>query len=206
MSDILLDDSLWGLDKDAKFTNRVGYFGNDKRYEFNSKAYNVWYYMLKQVNERPEDNEICEEWKDYNNFLEWYEKNHYSVDGEKMDLLKDIFDKNNKMYCPEMCVFAPYRITRLLKGTVSKTDLPVGVGRKKGANTYYSTCAVIKYGKKTTVRHSGFHSPEEAFRQYKRDRIDYIRSVAEAYRYDIPDKLYYAIIDWEIDEQWRKVS
>lgn len=198
--DLLLDSEIWGLNRDAKLTNGIGYFGNDKRYEFNNKAYNVWYHILKQVRHDPENNSICEEWKDYNNFLEWYDKNYYSVENEKMDLLKDIFDKNNQMYSPENCVFVPYRITRLLKGTKSKTKLPVGVGRKKNSDFYYSTCSIIRYGKKTTIRHSGFHSPEEAFEQYKKDRKQYIKDVAESYRYDIPEKLYYAIIEWEIDK------
>lgn len=104
------------------------------------------------------------------------------------------------VYSPETCVFVPYRITRLLKGTVSKTNLPVGVGKKKNSDMYYSTCSVIRHGKKTTIRHSGFHSPEEAFEQYKKDRKQYIKDVAESYRYDIPEKLYYAIIEWEIDK------
>lgn len=206
MLDLFLDSDIWGLNKDVKYTNGIGYIGNDKSYEFNNKAYNVWYYMLKQVKEHPEKNTICEEWKDYNNFLEWYDKNFYSVDGEKMDLLKDIFDRDNIMYCPDQCVFAPYRITRLLKGTISKTNLPVGVGKRKSSDTYYSTCAVIKGGKKTTVRHSGFKNPSEAFQQYLKDRKQYIEDVAEAYRFDIPEKLYYAILEWEIEEQWQKVS
>lgn len=198
--DLLLDNEIWGLNKDARLTNGIGYFGNDKRYEFNNKAYNVWYHILRQVKNDPENNSICEEWKDYNNFLEWYNKNYYSVEDEKMDLLKDIFDKNNQMYSPETCVFVPYRITRLLKGTASKTNLPVGVGKKKNSDMYYSTCSVIRHSKKTTVRHSGFHSPEEAFEQYKKDRKQYIKDVADSYRYDIPEKLYYAIIEWEIDK------
>lgn len=199
MVNLLLDEEIWGLNKDAKFTNGIGYFGNDKRYEFNNKAYGVWYHMLRLVKNDPDNNAICEEWKDYNNFLEWYDKNYYSVDDEKMDLLKDIFDRNNKLFSPDTCVFVPYRITRLLKGKTSKTDLPVGVGKKKNSDMYYSTCSVIKQGKKTTIRHSGFNSPDEAFKQYLKDRKQYIRDVADAYRYDIPEKLYYAIIDWEIN-------
>ena len=199
MDNLLLDEEIWGLNRDAKFTNGIGYFGNDKRYEFNNKAYGVWYHMLRLVKNDPDNNAICEEWKDYNNFLEWYDKNYYSVDDEKMDLLKDIFDRNNKLFSPDTCVFVPYRITRLLKGKTSKTDLPVGVGKKKNSDMYYSTCSVIKQGKKTTIRHSGFNSPDEAFKQYLKDRKQYIRDVADAYRYDIPEKLYYAIIDWEIN-------
>ena len=199
MVNLLLDEEIWGLNKDAKFTNGIGYFSNDKRYEFNNKAYGVWYHMLKLVKNDPDNNAICEEWKDYNNFLEWYDKNYYSLDDEKMDLLKDIFDRNNKLFSPDTCVFVPYRITRLLKGKPSKTDLPVGVGKKKNSDMYYSTCSVIKHGKKTTFRHSGFNSPDEAFMQYLKDRKQYIRDVADAYRYDIPEKLYYAIIDWEIN-------
>ena len=199
MVNLLLDEEIWGLNKDAKFTNGIGYFSNDKRYEFNNKAYGVWYHMLRLVKNDPDNNAICEEWKDYNNFLEWYDKNYYSLDDEKMDLLKDIFDRNNKLFSPDTCVFVPYRITRLLKGKPSKTDLPVGVGKKKNSDMYYSTCSVIKHGKKTTFRHSGFNSPDEAFMQYLKDRKQYIRDVADAYRYDIPEKLYYAIIDWEIN-------
>lgn len=204
--DLLLDSEIWGLNRDAKLTNGIGYFGNDRRYEFNNKAYGTWYYILGQVKKYPERNAICEEWKDYNNFLEWYDKNFYTVDKEKMDLLKDILDRDNIIYCPEKCIFVPYRITRLLKGTASKTNLPVGVGKKKNSDMYYSTCSVIRCGKKTTVRHSGFNSPQEAFEQYKKDRKKYIRDVAESYIYDIPEKLYFAMLDWEIDSQWEGIK
>lgn len=201
MTNILLDDDIWGLNKDARLTNGIGYFGNDKRYEFDNKAYGVWYHILRKVKNDPDNNKICEEWKDYNNFLEWYDKNYYSVDGEKMELVKDFFDKENKLYSPDTCIFVPYRIIRLLQGSKanSNTKLPTGVGKKKNSDTYYSTCAIIKNGKKTTIRHSGFNTPKEAYKQYVKDRKKYIKDVSEAYRYDIPEKLYYAIIDWEIE-------
>ena len=32
MVNLLLDEEIWGLNKDAKFTNGIGYFSNDKRY------------------------------------------------------------------------------------------------------------------------------------------------------------------------------
>ena len=57
--DLLLDNEIWGLNKDARLTNGIGYFGNDKRYEFNNKAYNVWYHILRQIKNDPENNSIC---------------------------------------------------------------------------------------------------------------------------------------------------
>ena len=70
------------------------------------------------------DCEVCSEWKDYENFRVWYDKNY--VAGYQLD--KDIIKKGNKVYCPEFCCFVPREINLLIKtrGT-SATKYPPGV-------------------------------------------------------------------------------
>ena len=202
--DFALDMTIWNINKDEqdKKIHGVGYMDDSGRYEFNNKAYLVWYHMLQLAKDKPDENIICDEWKNYNNFYEWYIKNYYTVGKEKMDLKKNIFDKHNKVFSPQHCIFVPYRIAVLLReNKTNDREYPVGVGKRKGANTYYSSCSIVKNGKKTTKTRNGFATVEEAYNQYKNDRLEYIHNVAEAYMYDIPERLYEALMNWEIDSR-----
>lgn len=44
-----------------------------------------------------------------------------------------------------------------------------------------------------------FNTPEEAFNAYKEFKEQYIKQVAEEYKDKIPNKLYEAMLKWEIN-------
>ena len=72
-----------------------------------SKCYNTWHDMLRRCYsdgyQTYKDCSVCDEWKFYSVFREWFYDNYYKVDDEEMNLDKDLLVKNNKIYCPEKC-------------------------------------------------------------------------------------------------------
>ena len=67
---------------------------------------------------------VCEEWKTYSKFKEWFEE-HY-VEGWALD--KDILIKGNKEYGPLACCYVPPQINSLFtKRTRGRGPYPIGV-------------------------------------------------------------------------------
>lgn len=73
---------------------------------------------------------VCDDWKNFYNFYEWYEK-HYRV-GWVLD--KDL--KHGDYYSPETCVLIPERLNAMLITRTETDDLPISmykttlIGRK----------------------------------------------------------------------------
>ena len=44
-----------------------------------------------------------------------------------------------------------------------------------------------------------FDTIEDAFNKYKEYKEDFIKDIAEQYRGKLPDKVYYAMINWKIE-------
>jgi len=183
-----------------------GYIGEGK-YKIkvngiNTKQYIAWHSMLERCysakfqKRRPTYKEctVCEEWLNFQNFAEWYDKNHYEVNNEKKCLDKDIMKKGNKIYCPEFCVYVPERINLLfLKKNANRGKLPIGVIKER--ERYSAQCVID-----SKVEHLGyFNSPEEAFYAYKINKESYIKQVADEYRDIIPDRLYDTLYKYEVD-------
>lgn len=107
--------------------NGLGYFGQGEYKRFktsgkNEKYYTLWLRLLNECSE--EGINICEEWKCFQNFAEWYCKK--CKDGFMFS--RFIAEQNTyKTYSPETCCFVPYRIHNLLSIIVGKDGLPTGV-------------------------------------------------------------------------------
>lgn len=141
--------------------------------------------------------ECCEEWHNYQNFAKWYEDNYYEVEGQRMDLDKDILYKGNKIYSPGTCIFVPQRINKLFtKSNKTRGDLPIGVYFHKREQKYVAQCRVLEQDQQKFLGY--FNTPEEAFNAYKEFKEQYIKQVAEEYKDKIPNKLYEAMLKWEI--------
>lgn len=117
---------------------KVGYIGEEIINNNFSKniSYTHWYAMIrrvyseKQLQLKPTYKrvEVCEEWLNYTNFKKWFEENYYIIEGQQMELDKDIIEKGNKIYCPEKCIFLPHSINSLFtKSNKSRGKLPIGV-------------------------------------------------------------------------------
>jgi hypothetical protein len=185
----------------------VGYIGEGKYKTVNEQgnktnAYCTWLNMLKRVYFSKmskktityECCEVCKEWLCYNNFAEWYYDNEYKYDENKLELDKDILHKNNKKYCPKYCLLVPKKINMLfVKSKSSRGDTPIGV--KKVGNKYSSRFK--KNGKEVHI--GAFKTKEEAFLAYKKEKEKWIKEVAEKNKERIPEKVYFAMINYSYD-------
>lgn len=192
----------------------IGYIGEGKyKMSKNGKAvkcYEVWIKILQRCyddichKDRPTYNqcEIYEDWLNYQNFAEWYYKNYYEVDGERMTLDKDILFKGNKLYSPETCIFVPERINTLfIKCDNKRGNYPVGVYYHKRDKKFRAQCSMydLKKRKSQQEQLGYYNTPEEAFKVYKQFKEKYIKKIADEYKDKIPKKLYNAMYRYEID-------
>lgn len=184
----------------------VGYMGQGSYSKLTDKdAYKVWHGMLRRCYDsklhvkRPTyiGCEVCEEWRCFQNFCGWYYDNYYEISEQTMTLDKDILCKSNKVYSPNTCVFTPSRINTLfVKCNSKRGDLPIGVSYHKQHNKYQVNCNdnlghLIYLGL--------YESPEEAFEAYKQYKEQTIKDTAEEYRNVIPEVLYNAMINYEVE-------
>ena len=185
----------------------VGYFGIG---EFKSrdengkqtKCYKAWESMLQRCYD-PKYQEkyptykgctVDKRWHNFQNFAEWYYSHYYEIEGQIMNLDKDILNKGNKVYSPETCVFVPQFINKLfIKRDNVRGEYPIGVHKhidkfkaqlNKGNEKMY-------LGTYSTV--------EEAFQVYKEAKEQYIKEVANEYKLLIPYELYEAMMNYEVE-------
>lgn len=170
------------------------------------KSYMVWYAMIQRcydpisAQNKPTYEEciVCNQWKCFEYFEIWFNQNYYTIDNEEMCLDKDILIKNNKIYAPEFCVFVPQRINKLFtKRQLHRGDYPIGVTYNKQTNDFSANC---NDGENNNVYLGRYTSAHQAFLQYKRYKEYVIKKVADEYRAKIPDKLYRALYQYEVEE------
>lgn len=186
-----------------------GYIGEGKyKVEINrkyTKHYSVWNSMLqrcyssKAIEKRPtyKGCSVCPEWHNFQLFSEWFDRNYYKIDGELMNLDKDILCKGNKIYSPSTCIFVPQKINTLfIKCDNSRGDLPIGVSYdNKSSKKYTAYCNTNEKQKFLGC----YDTPEKAFEVYKNSKENYIKEVAEEYKNVIPSKLYEAMLKYEVE-------
>lgn len=152
----------------------VGYIGirkrNGERLSKN-KAYRAWHNMLKRcydeefLKTRPTYRGcyVCDKWKCFATFEEWYNKN--VVDDFFLD--KDVLFKGNKEYCPEKCCFIPNEINCLFtKRQNYRGSLPIGVLYTESKQRY--KVSFTRGSKRCYV--GCFSTIEDAFAAYKQTK------------------------------------
>jgi hypothetical protein len=175
-----------------------------------TRVYRVWYHMLTRCYDPKYHEkyptyincEVCEEWHNYTNFGDWFVDNYYEVKNEIMCLDKDILNKGNKVYSPENCVFVPQNINMLfVKCDKNRGDYPIGVSYNKRDKKFEAQCGVYNFeeNKKKPKFLGYYETPEKAFKAYKQFKENYIKEVAEYYKEQIPQKLYDALYNYEVD-------
>lgn len=188
----------------------VGYLGKGKyKTKINgnrTKEYEIWKGVLrrcfsekeKERNHAYKDVTCCEEWLNFQVFAQWYNDNFYQIEGEKMELDKDILHKGNKIYSPDNCVFVSSGINNLfIKGDKRRNCLPIGVSFFKKYNKYRASCCIK--GKLIGTK-KYYDTPEDAFyKGYKPLKEIHIKEVADEYKEKIPLKLYEAMYNWVVE-------
>ena len=183
----------------------IGYMGQGEYSKKTDKdAYIVWHgifnrcYSPKLHTKRPTyiGCEVCEEWHNFQNFAEWYYDNYYEVPEQTMALDKDILYKSNKIYSPDTCMFVPERINTLfVKCNSKRGTLPIGVSYNKQNNKYQASCQGYDHSEYLGL----YDTIEGAFEAYKQYKEQVIKDMADEYRDLIPDTLYNAMINYEVE-------
>lgn len=134
---------------------------------------------------------VCDEWKNFSTFKEWFDKNY--VDGFVLD--KDILVQGNTVYSPSTCRFVPKPINQLLVNSKNKGDRKVGSYFHKGK--YHVQCWIN--GKQTYL--GRFDNEAAAHEAYKNAKYNEIRRVATDYLYkgEIGVDIYNALLNYKID-------
>lgn len=150
------------------------------------------------------DCSVCKEWLYYPNFKKWYEENYYEVNGQRMELDKDILIKGNKVYSPKTCIIVPKNINTLFtKRKFLRGEFPIGASKHNVGlcDKFRSECYVFikelnKYKRKLLGL---YNTPEEAFGVYKKTKEENIKNIADYYKDQIPRRLYIAMYRYEVE-------
>ena len=172
----------------GKHTSRISHNGAVRR------EYKIWSEMLRRCySEKLQIKQpayigctVCDEWHNYQNFADWYDKNYYDIGEGRMHLDKDIIHKGNRVYSPDSCLFVPQRINMIFMHKGKESDLPTGISETAtGYMASYNT------------RYLGTYKIlDEALKYYMIEKRIHIKNVADEYKDKIPTKLYQALINW----------
>ena len=168
-----------------------------------TKCHKVWQSMLQRCYD-PKFQErcptykgctVCKEWHNFQVFAEWYYSHFYEIEGQRMNLDKDILHKGNKIYSPKTCIFVPVSINSLFtKRNNSRGEFPIGV--HKHGNKFQ---AHSSKGNGKPICLGTYDTPQEAFQAYKKAKEQYIKEVAEEYKQKIQPELYQALMNYKVE-------
>ena len=201
MNDIRYKPDDWSRKAMQPIMCGIGYRGSEV-VDCQSESYLKWHDMMnrcyneKFLEKNPQYRgcAVCEEWLNYSNFKVWYDKN--KVPGLSLDLDKDILFKGNKVYSPETVAFVPHVINTLFVNCKeSRGDLPVGVYFDKDRGKYRAEMMFLG----RPIKLGDFDTAESAFARYKEYKEDFIKDMAEQYKDRIAQKVYDAMMKWEIE-------
>lgn len=169
--------------------------------------YQTWINMLKRCydeksrdrNKSYKDVSVCNEWKYFENFYEWYisqENYEILISTSKPNLDKDILCKGNKIYSPDKCTLVPKRINNLLlKSNSIRGKYPIGVIQHN--SKFVATC-----GGRESCHYLGiYETVEEAFNVYKLFKEEKIKQVAkeEFDKGTITKQCYEALMNYQVE-------
>ena len=190
----------------------IGYVGEGK-YKVSencklTRAYNTWMHMLERCYDKKLHEKrptyigctVSEEWHNFQNFAKWYYNSYYEIESQKMHLDKDILYKGNKVYSPNTCIFVPERINTLFTKRQNKRgESVIGTSPKNGK--YVVQCHLINpKTEESKQEHLGYYNTQEkAFEIYKYYKEKNIKEVADYYKEQIPQILYNALYNYEVE-------
>ena len=180
----------------------VGYIGEIKGAVSKNYSYKIWYHMIGRCYNKKDKHYcnyggngviVCEEWKNYSNFKDWFDLNVYTINDDILCIDKDILIKGNKIYSPETCILIPSRLNKIVENAKKiRGEYKLGVSYHK---------KIQKYIASSNNNYIGCYKTEnEAFVAYKTYKEQYIKKIADEYKDKIPQKLYEALYNWKIEE------
>lgn len=151
-------------------------------------SYIKWSSMIVRCNEKYSDVSVCEDFKDYTLFHEWFGK-QVGAENKRWELDKDILSgvAINKVYSPDVCVFVPKIINSFFR------ILDFSLATKTARNGYKSTVSIG--GKKQT--REGFKTEKDAIDYFISQKCKEAIRLAEMYRGKVDDRVVAALYDYE---------
>lgn len=181
-----------------------------------AQAYKVYDGILARCGDTEGNNNVrdcynksimCQEWLDNPRaFVKWYLEHYYEVDGEEMDVDKDLFGDGSGMYCPNFCCILPKGLNTMLanskkhykEGETPENVLPLGVRYNSKTNKYYGEIQFTGTGGRR-IQLSDWNTAEEAFAEYKIMKQADICKVTAEYKEYIPNYIYDALLKVEVE-------
>ena len=174
----------------------IGYGHNESPVEF--RVWSAMIYRCYSTTDRLYrlygDCEVCENWKYYDKFEEWYKKQVGCNLGYETD--KDLLG-NGKLYSPETCCLLPRELNRMISDRKTKNrELPTGV--KRSGKRFYAQ-AVIGTAEKKYIYLGNFDTQKEASDAYKAFRKKRIAETAQFYydKGELDERAYNALINFD---------
>ena len=190
----------------------IGYLGEGeyktKENGKQTRIYVTWFHMLERCydekihKKRPtyKDCNASEEFHNFQNFGEWDKDNFYQIEGQRMELDKDILVKHNKIYSPSTCIYVPETINKLfIKNDKNRGESVIGTTLFKGK--YVVQCSLInpETGKSKNEYLGYYETQEKGFEIYKYYKERNIKQVADYFKRQIPSELYNAMYRYEVE-------
>jgi hypothetical protein len=187
--------------KDQRTKLIYGFRINDLYEESHSEAFSKWYNMIRRCYDNKyhkgkpsyEKATVCDEWKYFSQFKEWFDSNYIS--GYHLD--KDILCKGNKEYSPDKCCFVPNEINVMLtKSEKIRGGLPIGVRLSKSKKKFEARLSIYR----GYIHLGTYLSVEEAFLAYKQAKENWIKDSAVKYFTNnlITKRVYEALLNYKV--------
>lgn len=146
---------------------------------------------------------VVAEWHNFQNFAKWYYENSYVIDGERLHIDKDLLYFDNKIYGPDTCLLIPERINYLIiRHAPQRGKYPIGVRKHRKSLSFEARC--MTHNGKESI--GFFNTPDEAFMAYKKRKEEFIKEVANEYKDKIPDKVYQALLKYEVIDDTKLIQ
>ena len=139
------------------------------------KAYDTWKDLIRRCYSEKHRKKwptyigvtVCEEWRSFMAFRDWWLDNH--ADGWQID--KDLIT-DNRQYSPDNCIYVPSWLNNFTIGHNSaRGEYPIGVDYHKKSNSFRSRCSNPANGKREEV--AGFKTPEAAHLAWRARKLEY---------------------------------
>ncbi|ANM46142.1 hypothetical protein BELINDA_216 [Bacillus phage Belinda] len=133
-----------------------------------------------------------EAWHNFQVFARWFDENSYTIEGERVDIDKDILIKGNKHYGPDTVLFVPQRINAVFVNSAKAAGV-----RSKLTNTG-KYIAHIRINNKA-INLGAYETYEEARAVYMAAKRKAVTEKIETYKGIIPDNVYTKLINYQLE-------
>lgn len=164
-------------------------------------AYMAWASMIRRCYSKKPNGKsyrecsVDERFRIFSDFSEWA-KSQIGHGEPGFHLDKDLIQKGNKVYSPDLCVFLPADINNLLQLQKGRRgNLPIGVTAKREQPGFFYASMSVANKKFNIARCT---TPNDAFEAYKAHKESRIKMLAELWKEKIDPRAFDALMRYEV--------